>query len=81
MDRPWERSETDYLNILTENPDFCASEYDNIELLFHMIEAGTLRLVEGKNSRHLSLVTTIYCELTAAGRAARDDADARRHEG
>jgi len=67
---PWERTQEDYLKILSSDENFVAGEYDNTSVIFDMIKIGVITLKEGKNNRHDSMVTSLHLEITPAGRQA-----------
>lgn len=69
-DKPYNRTEEDYLTILTERPDASFGELDNVELLFDMRARGLIEWRPDKVSKHSGMFAQLYPMLTDAGRAA-----------
>lgn len=69
-EKAWERTVADYLQILHERPDVRFCEYDNTDVLFAMVKSGLIRWRTDRQSSHHSMNTTLWPELTDAGRAA-----------
>lgn len=67
------RTKQDYLTIVSERPDVCFGEHDNVALLDDMVGRGLLKWREDKVSKHTPMFTALYPELTDAGRAALED--------
>jgi len=68
--KPWERTEHDYLRILSEDPNASFGEYDNVPVLFDMLKRGLITWRKDTQNVFTSMQTCLWPELTEAGRSA-----------
>lgn len=66
----WARTVDDYLTILHERPDVSFGEFDNVALLDQMVAEGLIKWRTDRISKHTGMVTSLWPELTDAGRRA-----------
>lgn len=72
------RTQDDYLVIISENPNVNFGEYDNLPVLFSMVRSGLIVWRADKENRATSMFTSLWPELTDAGREALQGKEVKR---